>query len=194
MKLFVDSSDPSEVRRCFERGWVEGVATELSADDRALADLCASAHGPVTVAVRSPEGQAMLDEARALARLDANVIVRLPDNVEGVRTARACAEQGIATHLEGCDSAAQAVLAAKAGARYVSPAAGGAPGTNDLIRGMAAIFRTYRLPAEVFVMPVRSSSQVVDVALAGAAVAAVPAGVLEQVIKSAAAPPGNLSK
>ncbi len=184
MKLFVDSSDPGEVRRCFERGWVEGVATGLSAGDRVLADLCASARGPITVAVQGADCHAMLDEARALARLDGRVIVRLPANVEGVKTARACVEQGIATLLEGCDSPAQAVLAAKAGARYVSPLAGGSAGATELIRGMAAMFRTYRLPAEVFVMPVQSSSQVVDVALAGAAVAAVPAAVLEQVIKS----------
>ncbi len=189
MKLFVDSSDPGEVRRCFERGWVEGVATGLSAADRALADLCASTRGPITVAVQGADWRAMLDEARALWRLDARAIARLPANVDGVKTARACAEQGIATHLEGCDSPAQAVLAAKSGARYVSPLAGASLGVNELIRGMAAMFRTYRLPAEVFVLTVRSPSQVVDVALAGAAVAAVPAAVLEQVIKSD--PPGG---
>jgi transaldolase len=186
LKLFVDSSDPTEVRRCFERQWVEGVATGLSAGDAALAELCACAAGPVSAPVRSAETAAMLDEARALAELGPNVIVRLPVDVAGLKTARACAEQGIAAHLAACDSPEHAVLAAKAGARYVSPAAGAGAAPNELIRSMSAIFRTYRLPAEVLAMPVRTASQVVDAALAGAAVAAVPMPLLEQVIKTGA--------
>lgn len=194
MKLFVDSSDPTEVRHCFERRWVEGVTTGLSAGDPALAELCACAAGPVSAPVRSAAAASMLDEARALVRLGANVIVRLPLDVEGLRTAYACTEQGIAAHLAACESPAQAVLAAKSGARYVSPLASGATGGNELVRGIAAIFRTYRLPAEVLAMPVRSASQVVDVALAGAAVAAVPMLVLEQVIKTGAPAPGGPPK
>jgi len=194
LKLFVDSSDPTEVRHCFEHGWVEGVTTDLSAADAALAELCACATGPVSAPVQAAGAASMLEEALALARLGGNVIVRLPLDVEGLKTARACAEQGIASHLAGCESPAQALLAAKAGALYVSPAAGALPAGHELIRGMAAIFRTYRLPAEVLAMPVRNASQVVDVALAGAGVAAVPMPVLERAIKSGAAAPTGASK
>jgi len=194
LKLFVDSSDPTEVRRCFERRWVEGVTTGLSAGDAALAELCACAAGPVSAPVQSAGAASMLDEARALARLGANVVVRLPADVAGLEAARACAEAGIPAHLGACDSPAQAVLAARAGARYVSPVGGGLPDANDLIRGMAALFRTYRLPAQVLAMPVRNASQVVEVALAGAAVAAVPMLLLEQVIKTGPAVSAGSSK
>jgi transaldolase len=194
LKLFVDSSDPSEVRDCFARQWVVGATTGLSAADGALAQLCAAAAGPVSVSVQSAGHEEMLHEARTLVRLAPNAVARLPLTVEGLKAARACAEDGIATHLVACESPAQAILAAKAGARWVSPVASGLPSANELIRGLAATFRTYRLDAEVLVMPVRSASQVVDVALAGAGVAAVQMPVLEQVIKSGAASPAGASK
>lgn len=197
MKLFVETSDPREVRTCFERKLVEGVTTSLTVQDRALLELCGCAAGPVSAAVQSGGAQDMLVEARALARLGRNVLVRLPLDVDGLKAARACAGEGLATHLAGCDSPAQALLAAKAGARYVSPVVAAigssAGGRNELIRAIAAALRTYRFPTEVLVAPVRSLSQVVDVALAGAAAASVPLAVLERVARPAAESPGRLS-
>ena len=197
MKLFVDTTDPREVRSCFERKLVEGVTTNLAVQDRALPELCACAAGPVSVPVQGRDHQEMLSEARALARLGRHLIARLPLGVDGLKAARACADEGIPTHLAGCDSAAEALLAAKAGARYVSPKLPNAerPGSDrtDLIRAIAAALKTFRLPTEVLVVPVRSPSHVVDLALAGAAAAAVPLAVLEQVVKPAAESPGSLS-
>lgn len=194
MKLFVDTADPREVRACFERKLAEGVTTSLAVDDRALPELCACAAGPVSAPVQSRNHQDMLAEARALARLGPHLIARLPLDVDGLKAARACANEGIATHLAGCDSAAQAVLAAKAGARYVSPKVpADHPGhdRNELIRAIAATLRTYRLATEVLVLPVGSRSHVVDVALAGAAAAAVPLAVLEQVARPPVESPGS---
>jgi transaldolase len=188
LRLFVDTADPGEARVCFDRKLAEGVATSLSVGDRELPDLCALSAGPVSASVESQDHQGMLREARALTRLGAQVVVRLPLNVEGLRAARACAAEGIPTHVMSCDSPVQAVLAAKAGARYVSPIVGpadqGGADRNELIRGIVAALKTYNLPAEVLAAPVRTPSHVVDVALAGAAVAAVPLSVLEQVVKS----------
>lgn len=193
--MFVDTADPHEARVCFDRKLAEGVATTLPVGDRALSDLCACSAGPVSAPVESQDHLGMLHEARELARLGARIVVRLPLNVEGLRAARACAQEGIPTHLISCDSPLQAVLAAKAGARYVSPVVspvdqGGAAG-NELIRGIVAALKTYNFPTEVLAAPVRTPSHVVDVALAGAAVAAVPLAVLEQVVKSPATSGGS---
>lgn len=198
MRLFVDTADPREARACFDRKLAEGVATSLSVASRALPDLCAWSSGPVSAPVESLDHLGMMREARELARLGPQVVVRLPLNVEGLRTVRACAQEGIQTHVTSCDSPMQAVLAAKAGARYVSPVAspgdpGGADG-NALIRGIVAALKTYNFPTEVLAAPVRTPSHVVDVALAGAAVAAVPLAVLEQVVKSPAAGGGSADR
>ncbi|MES1164704.1 MAG: transaldolase family protein [Verrucomicrobiota bacterium] len=196
--MFVETADPREARVCFDRKLAEGVATSLSVCNRALADLCAWSAGPVSAPVESLDHPGMLREARELARLGPQVVVRLPLNVEGLRTARACAQEGIETHVTACDSPMQAVLAAKAGARYVSPIAtpadqGGAGG-NELIRGIVAALKTYNFATEVLAAPVRTPSHVVDVALAGAAIAAVPLAVLEQVVKSPAAGGGSAER
>ena len=195
MKLFLDTADPREVRACFERKLVEGVTTSLGVEDRALAELCACAAGPVSVRVHNGGHPGMLSEARARARLGPHVVPRLPLDVDGLRTARACADEGIPIHMAGADSPVQAVLAAKAGARYVSPvvspAAPSGSDRNELIRAIAAGLKTYRLSTEVLVGPVLSPSHVVDVALAGAAAAAVPMSVLEQVVKPTAESSGS---
>jgi transaldolase len=183
LKLFVETSDPAEARVWFERRVVDGVATSLPLGDPGLARLCGWAPGPVSAPAAGGDSRAMLREARALARLGPQVVVRLPSTLEGLATAQACRDEGIPTHLTACDSPVQAVLAAKAGARYVSPADAGAADRNDLLRGVVAVLRTYGLPSEVLAAPVRTPGHVVDVALAGADVAAVPAAVLEQVVK-----------
>src|SRR5439155_22173221 len=115
-------------------------ATTLSVGNPALSDLCAWSAGPVSAPVESQDHLGMLRESRELARLGPQVLVRLPLNVEGLRTARACTEEGIQTHVIACDSPMQAVLAAKAGARYVSPVVAtadqGGADRNELIRGI----------------------------------------------------------
>ncbi len=185
MRLFVETSDPAEVRATAERKLAEGVSTSLSVAGPALAEICALAPGPVSAAVESADHEGMLREARALARLGSHVVARIPLSVDGLKAVASCAGEGIPTHVTFCDSPAGAILAARAGARYVSPAAGrvqdGAADRTDLVRSIVAICRTYGLPTEVIVAPIRSPSNVVDMALAGAAVAAVPLSLLEEV-------------
>jgi transaldolase len=185
LRLFGETSDPAEVRASAERKLAEGVSTSLSVAGQALAEICALAPGPVSAAVESGDHEGMLREARALARLGGHVVARIPLSIDGLKAVASCAGEGIPTHVTLCDSPAEALLAAKAGARYVSPDSGriqdGAPDRTELVRGIVAICRTYGLPIEVIVAPIRSPSNVVDMALAGAAVAAVPLSVLEQV-------------
>jgi transaldolase len=198
LKLFLETTDPAEVRVSAERKLAEGVSTSLSVGGPALPEICALAPGPVTAGVESADRDGIVQEARALARLGSHVIVRIPLSVDGLKAVTACAAEGIPTHVTQCDSPVQAVLAAKAGARYVSPVAGrasdGAADRTELVRNIVAIYRTYGLPTEVMVASVRSPSNVVDVALAGAAVAAVPLSVLEQVAAGRAAPESGARK
>jgi transaldolase len=198
LKLFLDTADPAEVRVSAERKLAEGVSTSLSVAGPSLPEICALAPGPVSAAVESTDRDGMIREARALARLGSHVIVRIPLSVDGLKAVSACADEGIPTHVTLCDSPAQAVLAAKAGARYVSPVAGrtedGSADRTELVRTIVATYRTYGLPTEVMVAPVRSPGNVVDVALAGAAVAAVPLSVLEQVAAGRAAAEGGAGK
>lgn len=197
MKLFLDTVDPREARACFERKVIDGVTTSLAAADRMLPELCACAAAPISARVDSRDHEGMLAEARALAQLGRHVIARLPLDVEGLKAARACADEGIPVHLAGCDAPVHALLAGKAGARYVSPMGGAGVSSdtqrNELIRAIAAALRTYRMATEVLVAPVRTPGQVVDLALAGAAAAAVSLAVLEQVLKPLAESSGGLS-
>jgi transaldolase len=198
LRLFVETSDPAEVRASAERKLAEGVSTSLSVSGPGLVEICALAPGPVSAAVESADHDGILREARALARLGGHVVVRIPLSVEGLKAVASCAGEGIPTHVTLCDSPAEAVLAAKAGARYVSPVSGrvqdGAPDRTELVRGIVATCRTYGLPIEVIVAPIRSPSNVVDMALAGAAVAAVPLSVLEQVAARRVAVEGGAEK
>jgi transaldolase len=185
LKLFVETADPGEVRACMERNLAEGVSTSLTLTSEGLSEICALARGPVSAPVASSDRDGMVREARELARLGGHVVPRLPLTVDGLKAVLACAEEGIATHVTACDSAVQAVLAAKAGARYVSPVSGrageGAGDRTELVRSIVAVYRTYGLSTDVVVTPVRNRATVVDVALAGAAVAVVPFAVLQQV-------------
>jgi len=198
LRLFVETSDPVEVRASVEHKLAEGVSTSLSVAGPALAEICALAPGPVSAAVESADHQGMLREARALARLGSHVIARIPLSVDGLRAVGFCTDEGIPTHVTLCDSPAQAVLAAKAGARYVSPASDrvqdGAADRTDLIRSIVAICRTYGLSTEVMVAPIQSPSNMVDMALAGAAVAAVPLSLLQQVAARRIAAEGGAEK
>ena len=141
----------------------------------------------------------MLREARELARLGPQVVVRLPLNVEGLRTARACTQEGIpdacasraTRRCRRCWRRRPARVTCRPSCRPRNQ--GGADG-NELIRGIVAALKTYNFSTEVLAAPVRTPSHVVDVALAGAAVAAVPLSVLEQVVKPPAAGGGSADR
>jgi transaldolase len=188
MKFFVDSADPSEIRACAERGSIEGVSigTSPGASDRAglIREICGIFPGPVSVGVRGDDGDPVR-EARGLARIAPQVVVRLALGDDGLKVVRACAAEGIKIHGTGCLSAAQGLQAGQAGAAYLSPLADRSddPAGLDLVRKMVALYKTYGLGTEVLMGSLRSAGDVVEAALAGAQLATVPFPLLRQLIE-----------
>lgn len=198
MKLFIDSADPREIRDGLAQGLVDGVTTNPSllsavagASGRAprdvLREICDLVKGPVNAEVVANDVEGMLREGRELARLASNVVVKFPLTTEGLSAVRVFAAEGIRTNVTLCFDPVQALLAAKAGASYVSPFVGRlddiAIDGMDLVRKIIAIYRTYQFKTEVLVASVRNPNHLVDAALAGAQVATVPFAVLRNLIK-----------
>jgi transaldolase len=198
MKFFIDAADVREIRECQEQGIIDGVTTNPSllakaasssgkALRDALAEICEVVKGPVTAEVASQDREGMMREAREMAKIAPNVVVRVPLTTEGLRAVRTCAAEGIKTNVTLCFSPVQALLAAKAGAGYISPFVGRlddiATEGMDLVRKIVAIYRNYGLPTQVLVAPVRNPNHIVEAALCGAHVATVPFAVLQQLVK-----------
>jgi transaldolase len=198
VKLFIDGADSREIRDAAARGIIDGVTTTpsllaeaIGASGRRPSDLleeiCRLVKGPVAAAVAAAAADEMLREGRELAEIAPNIVVRLPFSTEGLEVVGALAGEGVRTNVTLCANPADAVRAARAGASYVSPVWGRAGETAadrlDLARKLVAILRSYDLRAEVLVDSVRNPDQLVDAALAGAAIASVPHAVLQQLVK-----------
>jgi transaldolase len=198
MKLFIDSADPKEIRDCVEQGIIDGVTTNPSLlakvvgtsgkDPRALLrEICDLVKGPVSAEVTAEDREEMLRQGRELAALAPNIVVKLPLTTEGLKVVRVFAGEHIKTNVTLCFNPVQALLAAKAGAGYISPFIGRlddiAIDGVDLVRKITAIYRTYEFKTEVLVASVRNPNHIVDAAIAGAHVATVPYAVLQQLIK-----------
>ena len=190
MKFFVDSADPSEIRACALQGIIHGVSVGASPgalDGPTLVrEICQIFRGPVSAAVvggDQNDEDAMLGLARALARIAPNVVVKLPFTDERLMLVRACASEGIKTNVTRCSSPVQALQAAQAGAAYVSPFGDRVDDIADLdlVRKIVAVYKTYGIATEVLLASVRSASDIVEAALAGAQIATVPFAILRQI-------------
>jgi transaldolase len=195
MKFFIDTADIAEIRDLAQTGLVDGVTTNPSLIAKSgrdflevVREICQVVPGPVSAEVAATDHKTMLAEGRALARLAPNVAVKVPLTPDGLKTCRALASAGTMVNVTLCFSAAQALLAAKAGASYISPFVGrlddvGAAGM-DLIREIVAVYRNYpTLKTEVLVASVRSPLHVVEAAKLGAHVATLPPAVLRQMFQ-----------
>lgn len=196
MKFFVDSADLDEIRDLAATGLLDGVTTNPSLIARsggALFDvirrICDLVPGPVSAEVTATDTETMLAEGRKLAALAPNVAVKVPLTWDGLKACRALSQGGVTVNVTLCFSAAQALLAAKAGAAFVSPFVGrlddvGQDGMG-LIRDIAAIYRAYpdSLGAEILVASIRHPMHVVEAAKIGADVATVPPAVLRQLVR-----------
>ncbi len=195
MRFFIDTADVQAIRELAATGLVDGVTTNPSLVAKAgrdfievLGEICALVPGPVSAEVTATETQAMLAEARRLAQVAENVVVKVPLTPDGLKACRTLTDEGTQVNVTLCFSAAQAILAAKAGARYVSPFIGrlddiGADGLA-LIGEIVQIYDAY--PAfitEVLVASVRNSAHVVEAAKMGAHVATLPPAVLHAMFK-----------
>ena len=193
MKFFIDTGDVAEVRECVAQGIIDGATTNPSLVAKVgrkyrdvVAEICDLVDGPISAEVLSTEYDAMMQEARAWAKVLKNVVVKLPLTGDGLKAVRACADQDIRTNVTLCFSATQALLAAKAGAGFISPFIGrlddiGETGM-ELIQKIVTIYRNYDYGTEVLVASVRNPTHVVDAALIGADVCTVPFKVLQQLI------------
>jgi transaldolase len=190
MKFFVDTADVAEIRALAALGMVDGVTTNPSLIAKSgrkiaevIAEICDAVAGPVSAEVTATEFDGMLKEGRFLKAIARNVAVKVPLTVDGLRACRALADEGARVNVTLCFSAAQALLAAKAGAAFISPFVGrlddvGQDGMG-LIRDIVTIYRNYpALGTEVLVASVRHPIHVVEAAKIGAHVATVPPSVL----------------
>lgn len=193
MHFFIDSANRAEIRSAMDMGLVDGVTTNPSlmakegGDWREIAqEICHLVPGPVSLEVIALDTDGMVREGRELMRFGPNVVVKVPMTGEGLKAVRILKSMNIDTNVTLIFSAAQALLAAKAGARYVSPFLGrlddiGQDGM-ELVRQIMTIFANYGFATEVIAASVRSPMHVLNAAFAGAHVATVPFKILTQLL------------
>jgi transaldolase len=194
MQLFLDSTDVAAIKDLAATGLVDGITTNptLIAKSgrpmaKVIAEICAAVEGPVSAEVTAQDTAGMLDEGRKLAGIAPNVVIKVPLTRDGLIACREFTQEGIATNVTLCFSAAQALLAAKAGASYISPFIGrlddvGADGM-DLIVEIRAIYDNYDYDTEILAASIRSTAHVTTAALAGADCATIPPDVFNALFK-----------
>ena len=194
MKLFVDTGNLKEVEALAQLGILDGVTTNPSllakeAGDyrQILKEICQTVRGPVSAEVVATDTAGMLREGRDLALIDEHIVIKVPFTKDGVRACKTLASEGHHVNVTLIFSAAQAWLAAKVGAAYVSPFVGrlddiGATGMS-LVREIVDIFDNSELTTQVLVASVRNPIHIIEAARMGAHVATVPAAVIEQCFK-----------
>lgn len=194
MKIFIDTGDLAEIREANAMGVIDGVTTNPSLLAKAgkptkevIAEICAVVDGPISAEVVATDTDGILKEGRELAKLHKNVVVKVPLIAEGLKAVRVFAAEGIRTNVTLCFSASQALLAAKAGATYISPFVGRIDDVSgngmDLIRQIVTIYKNYGYTTEVLTASVRHPVHFVEAALIGAHVATVPLKVIKQLLK-----------
>jgi transaldolase len=194
MKIFLDTANLKQIKEAASWGIVDGVTTNptlLSKEDMKFEELikkiCRVISGPVNVECVSTKSKDIIKEGRELAKLADNIVLKIPICVEGLKAIKVLSGEGIQVNTTLIFSPTQALLAAKAGARYVSPFIGRLDDIShegmDLIDKIIAIFSNYGMETEVIVASIRHPLHVVDSALVGADIATVPFVVLDKMVK-----------
>jgi len=194
MQLFLDTTDTKVLADLAATGLVDGVTTNPTLIAKSgrpmlevIAEICGLVEGPVSAEVASMEAESMLAEGRKLASIAQNVVVKVPLTRDGLIATAQFAREGIATNVTLCFSAAQALLAAKAGASYISPFIGRLDdiGENgmDLIGEIRAIYDNYDFDTEILAASIRSPEHVRDAAILGADCATIPPATFEALFK-----------
>lgn len=193
LKFFIDTANVDAIRKAHERGMVDGVTTNPSLiakegrDFRTVIDeIAAFVEGPISLEVISEDAEGMLKEARELNGWIDNAAIKIPMTWEGLKAVKVCADEGIQTNVTLCFSANQALLAAKAGATFVSPFIGrlddvGQTGM-DLIESIGQIYANYGIDTEIIVASIRHPIHVYEAALIGADIATIPPAVLDKMV------------
>ena len=194
MKIFIDSGDIGEIKEAQSMGVIDGVTTNPSLLAKAgkptrqvIAEICEVVDGPISAEVVAVDAEEILREGRELARIHKNVVVKVPLIEEGLKAVRVFTQEGIRTNVTLCFSASQALLAAKAGASYISPFVGRIDDVSgdgmDLIGQIVQIYRNYSFETQVLTASVRHPVHFVQAALLGAHVATLPLKVIKQLLK-----------
>lgn len=194
MKFFIDTANIEEIKKGVEMGMVDGVTTNpslVAREDKPfveiLKEICQVVDGPVNAEVVSLEVDGMIKEAKELVKIADNIVIKVPMIVEGLKAVKRLAAEGIKTNVTLVFSSSQALLAAKAGASFVSPFVGRLDDISeqgmDLIADIMAVYQNYGYESEVIVASVRNPLHVMDAALLGADIATIPLKVIEQLAK-----------
>jgi transaldolase len=194
MQLFLDTAEIQLIRELAATGLVDGVTTNptlIAKSGRAMrdviAEICELVEGPISAEVTATEAEGMVREGEYLAKIAPNVAVKVPLTWEGLKATRALAEQGHQVNVTLCFSATQALMAAKAGAAFISPFIGrlddhGADGM-ELIREIRAIYDNYGFATNILAASARTAAHVRDAAIAGADCATLPPAVFQSLVK-----------
>jgi transaldolase len=191
MKFFIDTANINEIKEAASLGILDGVTTNPSLvakekkDFRQLLDeILQIVDGPVSAEVVSTDYAGIIKEADELAAIHKNIVVKVPLIREGIKAVKTLSEKGIKTNVTLCFSAAQAILAAKAGATYISPFVGRLDDIGhvgmDLIEQIITIYDNYNYPTEVLVASIRSPLHIIEAGMMGADVATIPFAVIEK--------------
>lgn len=196
MKIFIDTANVEEIREASKLGVLAGVTTNpslIAKEGRDLKEvveeICSIVDGPISAEVISLESDKMVQEARELAKLHENIVIKIPMCTEGLKAVSVISKEGIKTNVTLIFSPLQALLAARAGATFVSPFLGrlddiGNPGI-DLIKQIVAVFNVHGIKTEIISASVRHPMHVLDVAMAGSHIATIPYKVILQMTKHA---------
>ena len=194
MKIFIDTANIKEIKEAVAQGVIDGVTTnptliakENRQADDLLKEICSLVDGPVSAEVIGLEEEVMVNEAMELVKIAKNIVIKIPLVKEGLKAVKILRGKGIKTNVTLCFSPSQALLAAKAGADYISPFIGRLDDISqagmDLIREIKQIYSNYNFKTEIIVASVRNPLHVADAAKIGADIATVPFAVIEQLIK-----------
>lgn len=194
MMIFIDTANINEIKEALSWGVIDGVTTnptlvakENRPVEELLKEICSLVSGPISAEAISQDSKGMVEEARQLSKIAKNIVVKIPLIKEGLKAVKVLSLEGIKTNVTLCFSPSQALLAAKAGADYISPFIGRLDDISqvgmDLIREIKQIYSNYGFKTKIIVASIRNPLHVVDAALIGADIVTVPFAVIEQLIK-----------
>lgn len=193
MKIFIDTGDLNEIKEAAAMGVVDGVTTNPSLVAKAgkplpalIAAICEIIDGPISAEVTAVDAEGILKEGRALAKIHPNVVVKVPLIAEGIKAVKVFTQEGIKTNVTLCFSPTQGLLAAKAGATYISPFVGRvddiAGDGMELIKQLVTIYKNYDFKTQVLAASIRHPVHVVQAAMVGAHVGTLPFKVIQQLL------------